>query len=87
MLYNEGNDNQNDSMVVYCKSGLYRNHELISLNKFDFLKQQVDFHGNSMVIHVLQLSVNSEPRRLIGEPNNKKKKYSLFLGDINIDIL
>lgn len=93
-IYNQGNLNQNDGVVIFIKSELYQTHKLIELNGSFMIKLKAQYLNKIFCIYTFYRSPNTDVDDFLEELNNKLNEekednchYSLFLGDINIDLL
>lgn len=100
LIYNEGDLNQNDGLVVYVKSAFSFEHNIISVGPTKVLKVAIGIHNNTRIVILAcyrspsQENYNPKIPEFINNldtllRNNRKgtEQYCIFVGDINIDLL
>lgn len=93
LMYNEGTVNKNDGVVVYVKDAIEHTHLVVKLDNINLL--QVSFKLNSKVFmisavyrlnptcpHTFNDNLHGYLKSIKGDVD-----YSVFIGDININIL
>lgn len=93
IVYNEGTFNQNDGVIIYIKSDLVYTYEIIQLpNDNKVIQLRLNHNNKKIIINAAYRSPSSCPLEFIANikyllQNCKNVDYSVFVGDINIDIL
>lgn len=94
MLYNNGDFNQNDGVVIYIKQDYDYKYEIVEMDTIKLLKIKVKFGNSKFVISAVYRSPSSSVREFNALLQNYLEthcKHSsnthIFVGDINIDIL
>lgn len=93
LVYNEGDYNQNDGVIVYIKSDIPHEHEIISLEYIQALRVNIKYNTKNIILTAIYRSPSSCPydynrqlRQYLEEDSNHINDYHIIVGDINIDI-
>lgn len=95
LVYNEGRLNQNDGVVVYLKSVYEYTHKIIHLNDNRVIQIKIILgNKNTLVVNAIYRSpstdlneFNISLQEFLKFNDTKDTTYSIFIGDMNIDIL
>ncbi|KAJ8945847.1 hypothetical protein NQ318_009588 [Aromia moschata] len=91
-IYNEGNVNKNDGIVIYIKSDIQFSHEILQVGSIKIINLKVTYLGNKIRILAIYRPPSTCPYefnaglREILETHKVNADYQLLIGDINIDI-
>ncbi|KAJ8952344.1 hypothetical protein NQ318_017238 [Aromia moschata] len=91
-IYNEGNVNKNDGIVIYIKSDIQFSHEILQVGSIKIINLKVTYLGNKIRILAIYRPPSTCPYefnaglREILEIHKVNADYQLLIGDINIDI-
>lgn len=93
VLYNEGNVNRNDGVVVYVKNGITFEHRIVCLTEIKILQVIMKVNNRKILISAVYRPnptcpyvFNADLHKYLASLT-KDIDYSVFIGDINIDIL
>lgn len=92
-LYNGGNVNKNDGVVVYIKSGIRFGHKIVPLGSINLLQITLNMMNKNIIIsavyrlHPVCVHAFNDNLHKYLKTIKKCYDYSVFLGDININIL
>lgn len=93
ILYNQGNINQNDGVLVYIKNNLVYHHDVIKFGEINIINLKISV--NNKTINILALYrphptnpylFNEELKTFLNNNKGKSQDISLLIGDININI-
>ncbi|XP_074035242.1 uncharacterized protein [Leptinotarsa decemlineata] len=95
MIYNEGDVNKNDGVVVYIKNGYDFNYSIISIGGCKSIEMEVKSKSgqNILISAIYRSPANNvtdfliELRDYLLKTASKNCGYHIFTGDININIL
>lgn len=95
VIYNEGNLNQNDGVVMYLKSQYAFSYKIIPLGSSKTISVTLDFNVNNKINIIAYYRTPSlcpwefnEALEIFFEENRcNNEMANIFLGDINIDLL
>lgn len=93
LIYNEGDYNQNDGVIIYLKSDISHSYEIISLGTIKALKLKIKYNSKSITLTAVYRSPSSCPheyninfKNYLEAQINFNDDYHIIVGDINIDI-
>ena len=93
LIYNKGTFNQNDGVIIYIKSDLVYTHEIVQFpNNNKVIQLRLIYNNKKIIITAAYRSPSSCHIEFFANikhllENCKNVDYSIFAGDINIDIL
>ncbi|KAJ8976052.1 hypothetical protein NQ317_012599 [Molorchus minor] len=94
LIYNEGDINKNDGVIIYIRQNLNYNYDIIKINNINVIKLDIlNIYKNDISILATYRSPDTSPTDFICaldtylQNNKTETNYSIFIGDINIDIL
>lgn len=93
LLYSYGSYNQNDGVVAFIKSGIYRSHEVIKLDNSSLLKVIVQLSSQTVTIYACYRSPATNTLAFLNalevflNEEKHKSDYKVWVGDLNIDIM
>lgn len=93
LVYNKGDINQNDGVVVFVKDGLNYNYEIINIAELKVIEIYLKFNGKNMQVTALYrppsnsvISFNESLQDYL-ENCSRDIDIHIFVGDVNINIL
>lgn len=92
LIYNGGDQNKNDGVVMYLKDNLDHNIEIINLGVSKVIRANILYHAKTIIISALYRLPSNCPYEFNNDLKTYLKNYStnenfhFFVGDINIDI-
>lgn len=96
LVYNSGDFNQNDGTVIYIRSDIYYNYEIIEIGYTKVLKIKIIFQNENITVSAIYRSPSACPfvfnahlRDYLNTYKNcpTNSNHHIIIGDINIDIL
>lgn len=93
IIYNNGNFNKSDGLIVYIKSNIKYSHRIIEINEINILELTLNFEDKKIKILAVYRSPASSPLTFMNnlkdllENSQNNQDYSILIGDLNIDIL
>lgn len=91
IIYNHGNNNRNDGILIYIKKYFKYNFSVIEIAETKALEVNTLENENEITLTVIYRSPNTCPKRfnsdLLTYLKNKKRETHIITGDINIDLL
>lgn len=92
MLYNEGDFNRNDGVIVYLKEDIYCKHALVQIAESRAVQAEIKFGNKSTMVTALYRSPSSREDEFVvhlehylKQVNNISSDYHVIIGDMNID--
>lgn len=93
LIYNNGNANQNDGIVMYVKSSYNYNFEIKNIGNIKAIQTKIHTGERNVIICALYRSpsfcpykFNENLNKYLEENTRDNKNIYFFIGDINIDI-
>lgn len=93
MIYNNGDVNKNDGVVIYIKNYIRFQHKIVCLNEIKLLQVTFSIGSRSIVLSALYRLHPTDPHTFNTNLHSYLKtlkndfSYSILIGDININIL
>lgn len=92
-IYNEGNINKNDGVVVYIRDDIQYDHKIVDIAGIKLIQVTLNINNNNILISAVYrlhptcpYNFNENLKLYLGDIR-KNLDYSIFLGDLNINIL
>lgn len=93
IIYNEGDINQNDGVVMYIKDNYNYNIKISKIGAVRVIKATIQIPNETIVIHAMYRpsptcvhEFNDELQNYLANATNVYGNYNFLVGDLNIDI-
>lgn len=93
IIYNAGNFNKSDGVVVYIKNNIKYSYSLVEINNINIIELSLKLENKKIKIYAIYRSPASCPfafnndLKTLLENSQNNYDYTLLIGDLNIDIL